>query len=458
MRILQVVHAFMPESMGGTEVQTYRISRALQARGHEVAVLYRVADVAHPENDMLPGDYGGLPVCRLVNNFTWTHHPDYQHYNPGSDAAFSSLLDRFRPDIVHFQHLGGGLSTSWVGLLQRRGLPMILTLHDYWGMCYRSNLLTPDGNLCNGPDGGIRCGSCWEADARQSTMCIRERLRELGVLEGLRRAPRFLLNALVGTRYLVEPSALSYHTTRLMARDAYFRALFARFPVLLSPSQFLRRKYVSWGVAPERIEVLPNVIAAEYMDAIPWQLPLGDRLEVAYIGTLSQIKGLSVLIRAFNALVDEPISLSIYGRTTGSVALERYVDELKGQCRSPQVCFAGPFANEDIGDVLGRTDLVVVPSTWYENSPLTILEALYAGRPVVASNIGGMAELVQDGVNGLTFAAGNSADLAAKLRSLAREPEMVRKLQGGITRPPTAADIVPKLEEWYRAVIGRSAP
>jgi len=459
MRVLQITHAFMPESMGGTEVQTYRVSRALQARGHEVAVLYRVADASRPENELLPGEYNGVPVYRLINNFTWAHDADYHHYNPDSDAALSSLVDQFRPDIVHFQHLGGGLSTSWVSLLRHLGVPTILTLHDYWPICYRSNLLTAGGHLCDGPDGGIRCGRCWQADARQPSVAIRERLREVGLLEGMRRAPRFVLNALAGTRNVVGPcSALSYHTTRLMVRNAYFRNLLHQFPVILSPSDFLRRMYVSWGVAAERIQVVPNIIVAEHMDGIPWQLPLGDQLQVAYIGSLSQFKGTTVLVQALNALANEPIGLSIYGPTTGSAAVERYVEDLRRMCRNPRVRFAGPFANEDIGSVLKGTDVVVLPSTCYENSPLTILEALYAGRPVVASNIGGMAELIRDGVNGLTFAVGDAADLADKLRTLAREPETVQCLQKGITRPPTASEIVPRIEEWYDLAIGGSAP
>ncbi len=107
------------------------------------------------------------------------------------------VLDAFRPDLVHLHHLGGGLSTSFVGLVRRRGLPTALTLHDYWFMCPRSTPVDRDGRLCPGPDGGLRCTACWIADHYDAARPSLGRIRGLGMGESLRRAPRWLADRLL---------------------------------------------------------------------------------------------------------------------------------------------------------------------------------------------------------------------------------------------------------------------
>lgn len=450
MRVLQVAHAFLPESAGGTEVHTHLLSKALQARGHEVAVCYRIFAKERPEHELIEDVYDGIPVYRLVNNFTWVQWPGFEFFCAGLEAKFEAVLDAFRPDIVHFQHLGGGLSTSFPSLVRQRGLPMLLTLHDLWPMCYLSHLLTSDGRLCIGPEGGLRCIQCYAHPAPESKISILRRVRELGIRNSLKLAPRFMFDYL-GLREHLSPMA--YHTTRLMTRDTYFRYLLQQFDVLLAPSRFLRKKYIDWGIAPERILFLQNGVDPAKFEGLSPELPLGDALQIVYVGSVSRHKGLDVLIDAFNGLSALPLHLHIYGNMESSPETREYAHSLRARKTNPNVVFEGPFPNQQIGRILAQADVVVVPSIVYENCPMAILEALYARRPVVTSNVGGMAELIQDGVNGLTFRVGDADHLAAKMRFLTQNREALRTYQHNITPPRTMQDVVADVEACYRELI-----
>jgi glycosyltransferase involved in cell wall biosynthesis len=122
--------------------------------------------------------------------------------------------------------------------------------------------------------------------------------------------------------------------------------------------------------------------------------------------------------------------------------------------RDPRVQLAGEYHGQaELTDILRSLDVVVVPSLWYENSPNVILEAFAHGTPVIASNLGGMAELVEDGVNGLVFEPGNAGDLARQLRRLLTEPDLLQRLQAGIQPVKSVAQEMDELEAIYHAAM-----
>jgi len=453
MKILQVAHLFVPETSGGTEVHTHLLSKALQPR-HHVAVYYRVFDNRAEEHALQRDSYDGLSVYRLVNNFTWSQGPDFDHFDPGQESRFEEVLDAEQPDLVHFQHLGGGLSTSLPAVARRHGLPTVLTLHDFWPMCHRSHLLSARGQLCPGPEGGLRCAQCWLDGAVEQRISVPHRVREVGLRNALRMAPRFILDSL-GLREYLPPVA--YQTTRLMARDTYMRQTLLKCDVLLAPSRFLREQYIAWGVPAERIQYLQNGVDPTKFAGLERTLPNGPTLRAVYVGSILRHKGLDVLIDAFNLLSALPVELAIYGKLDSNEAVKHYSDALRSRNRNPRVSFKGPFPNQEIGRVLAGADVVIVPSILYENCPMAILEAFYAGRPVITSNVGGMAELVQDGVNGHTFRVGDAADLADKVRMVAENRDHLLALQGGIVPPQTMGAVAARVEHIYERLVDTRA-
>jgi glycosyltransferase involved in cell wall biosynthesis len=149
-------------------------------------------------------------------------------------------------------------------------------------------------------------------------------------------------------------------------------------------------------------------------------------LRVGYIGTIHHQKGLDVLMRAFKMLPRDGVTLRVCGDLKRYPDYAREVYDLGGQ--DPRINFAGPFPNEQMAAELGKIDVLVVPSTWYENTPLVIYSAFAAGIPVVASNLGGIAEVIRHGENGLLFELGDPEDLARQLKRLSEEPDLLVKL------------------------------
>jgi glycosyltransferase involved in cell wall biosynthesis len=150
-----------------------------------------------------------------------------------------------------------------------------------------------------------------------------------------------------------------------------------------------------------------------------------------YIGALHPHKGIDLLLDAFRGL-ESRASLQIYGSAFGSPVSESYWRRIRSN-QPPNVFFHGAYENADVHKILATLDVIVVPSLWYENSPLTIQEAFAAGIPVITADRGGMAELVHHNVNGLNFRLGDANDLHEKLAQIVEHPNLVEHLKCGIS-------------------------
>lgn len=451
MRILQVAHTFLPESSGGTEVHVYLLCKDLQPR-HQAAVFYRIYAPGQPEHSLVHSEYDGIPVYKVVNNFTASLPPLVNYFDSQVERRFEEVLDEFRPDVVHFHHLGGGLSTSMVHAAKRRGLPVILTLHDFWYMCYLSTLFTRDYQRCPGPEGGLRCHRCYHLPApefeRLPLLAHVQRVGVWGIASHVRRFITGLLKAPI-------LSEQQRHTALLMTRDTYFRHLLTIPDALIAPSNFLKERFVEWGLPSDHIIHLPNGVNPASLEPGALTVSRGERLQFAYIGSIVPQKGVDLLVDAFNLLANAPVELHIYGDAEANVLIRRYAATLRARIANPYVHFEGHLPNREVGRVLARTDMFILPSRVYENCPMSILEALWAGVPVLTANIGGMAELIHEGKNGLLFRADDATHLAERVREVAANPSLLDKLRAGIVRPRTSAEVSRDLETIYEGLLAR---
>ncbi|MCX7707291.1 MAG: glycosyltransferase, partial [Anaerolineae bacterium] len=230
-------------------------------------------------------------------------------------------------------------------------------------------------------------------------------------------------------------------------RNRYLARLCAEGDLFVAPSRFLRDQYVRHGFPASRIMVLENgldMIRLQYEPDPPLAAPPA-RPHFGFLGALAWQKGVHILVEAFNQM-PENIALTVYGDET---AFPDYVAGLKAATRHPHIRFAGRLDPRYVGVALRQMDALVVPSLWYENSPVTIQEAFAVGVPVIASRLGALAEKVQDGVTGRLFAAGDSADLARVLRELATQPEQLALLRAHIRPGPTITEHAQQLVEVY---------
>jgi glycosyltransferase involved in cell wall biosynthesis len=203
---------------------------------------------------------------------------------------------------------------------------------------------------------------------------------------------------------------------------------------VMAPSAFLRERFLDAGVLPpERIVHWPYGHDHARFAAVA-RKP-SSAVRVGYLGTISAYKGVGVLIDALERLTGLPVAGRIHG------ALEifpTFTAELKARAKNPATQFLGRFDNRRVGALFAEIDVLVVPSLWWENSPLTISEAFLAGTPVIVSDIGGMAEMVQDGVNGFRVPPGDPEALAAALRRFVDDPTLVERLR---PKPSSVRDI-----------------
>ena len=417
MRIAFTVHKFPPENLGGTEVYTWSLARALARDGHDVHIFYPLAGVspqeARVERDGIHLWRTPLPPDRV------TEGPARQYWHTYRDSAieadFRAFLAETKPDIVHFQHVQG-VSARLIALAA--GRPRIMTLHDYWYFCANSQLVRPDHRVCDGPKLGWNCVDC--ATARADL----QRLRMLRPLIAL-------------------PFAY---------RNAYLRRLVRGIDLFIAPSHFLREQYVRQGFPGERITVLENGLDSARLAPDPDVTlpPPPGRPHFGFLGSLAWQKGVHVLVEAFNHLPARA-ALTVYGSDN---AFPDYAAQVRALARHPNIRFAGALDYQHVGAALQELDCLVVPSVWYENSPLVIQEAFAVGLPVITSRLGALAEKVEDGRTGYLFAPGDSTDLARVLRQIVDQPQRLAELRANVRPGPDMQQHIRQIVALYQDRFG----
>jgi len=446
-KILFVVHQFLPRHAAGTEIYTFVLAKELQARGHEVRIFTTEIHPERPQYELGEREHEGLWIHEAVHNHAFDRF-EAHYLDPRQEENFRKVLASFPPDLVHFQHLHLH-SLGYIDEVHRRGLPMVYTLHEYILMCLRGGqLLRPDGGVCEAPDPGL-CAACATFLPRPDAPPV----PPPGPLErwAKRLLPKGLRSGIGGLfrREAAPPvpgNGEDPYVAAVSRRLVEVRRRLSKVDLFLSPSAFLRKLFLeNRMMAPERILHSDNGFQIAHFHKVE-RVP-SDRLRIGYIGTIAPYKGVHLLVEAFRDLDLPGIECRIYGDMR---TFPDYGEELEAMERPSNLSFEGRFDNARIGEVLAGLDVLVVPSLWFENSPLTIHEAFLAGVPVLTADRGGMAELVEDGVHGLHFEMGNAADLARKIRRLLEEPGLLESLRGRFPKVKTIGEDTDLMEERYR--------
>lgn len=417
MRILQVIHQFLPEYTGGTEQYTADLARRLRDRGHEVAIFTGGSDAGARQWEgisviTVPGGLHGPRGQLSLFSSTFGHR--------GIEGAFASLLQALRPDVVHFQHLLG-LSSRLPRLARKFGAATCFTLHDYWFMCPKSQLIDHIGAPCTGPVMGINCS--W---------CAAERLGKPQLLWGAPlAAPLFML------------------------RQQRVKRAFAEVDVLLAPSQFVADFAVRAGLPRDRIERVDfGIPSLAGQSSAPVQRAPDAPLRALFLGAISWSKGAHVLVQAGQWLNAAEVQVDVFG-DLGSYP--DYSKKLMKMSSTAPIRLRGQASREEVSQALASSDVLVAPSLWYENAPLVISEAFSMGLPVVASNVGALAEKVRHGVDGLLFPAGDAKALASTLIRLARDPVLLQILRAGIQNTATREQHIDRMIEVYNSLLAKQS-
>lgn len=370
MTILQINKFFFPHR--GAERYFFELSDLLVRNGHDVIPFA----MAHPKNL-------DTPYAKFFPPFVDFRHPrigrgmfkDAARFWWSREAAskLDELLRKVKPDVAHLHNIYHQLSPSILPVLKHHGIPVVMTVHDY-------HLISPNYNLF---DHGRVCETFrWSWMGAVRHRCIKD-------------------------------SYLATLLAALEVRRNREKKIYERYvDRFLVPTQFMKDTHAAWGFPVGKMEILPLFVPP---NPSPSDLssPGDDRLAL-FVGALAAEKGIWVLVEAARRLPQ--IRFQVAGSGPEESAMKQ---------KAPKnVRFLGAIAPEKIQDLMREAALVVVPSIWYENFPLVIAEAMAAGRPVVASRIGGIPEMVREGETGLLVTPGNPERLAHTIQKLMEHPDL----------------------------------
>jgi len=406
--VLLVHRGYPPASSGGSEIYVEALASALARRG-PVTVLHPVEDEGAPDDSLRASDRDGVRVIAI--NRRRPRPAGFEAYrDPGPAAAVREIIRDRKPCVVHVHHLDG-LSTGVVLEARRLGVPVVVTLHDFWPACPLGQLFDLGGHVCAGPS-PTRCLGCVGGQVAAAP----------GVRAAAGRLPRLEPLGAIAGRAIARATASGAH--RIEGRLLEMRAVLTAADAVVSPSRFLRDRMAALGF--RGIEVVPN----GHVASPPAARTQGadGRVRVGFMGAAIPSKGVHVLAQAFRRLDDAGTTLEIHGPFLPYHGDAGYEDRVRRILGPHAAAIRGPFPHAQVAEILGRLDVLVVPSLWEENAPLTVEEAFAHGVPVVVSDHGGLAERVRHDVDGLRFPPGDAGALAEALRRLVREPGLRARL------------------------------
>ncbi len=366
---------------GGAESYMLDLAQEQRAQGHQVTFFA----MAHPDNEPDPND--DLFPARMELNppppglGARLRTAGQVLYRRDARLGIDAVLERDRPDVVHLHNIYHQLSPSILRPIARRGVPAVMTLHDYKLACPTYQFLDAEGQICE---------ACLPGKFRNATL----KRCNGGSLAG---------SALATLELNVHRATHAYD-----AVDA-----------LICPSEFLRDKMVQGRVYPDRLVHLPN-----FCDVSRVAPATAPGTGVLYAGRLSAEKGVDVLIDAAERLPRD-VAVTIAGDGPERAALEARAARLG---LGEQVRFLGRVPGAQVHDLMRAAAVVTVPSRWYENQPMTILEAFGCGRPVVGTRLGGLPELIHEGVTGRLVPHDDADALARALSDLVADPVAAHEL------------------------------
>lgn len=336
----------------------------------------------HPEN--LPSDWSRYFVSEIEygresSALTKVKQAAKIIYSREAQQNLNQLLEAAKPDIAHAHNVYHHLSPSIFATLKQHNIPVVMTVHDLKLACPAYKMLV-DGHVCEQCKGG--------------------------------RIYNVVANRCI--KGSVSLSGLVFVETAVHRMLGLYRNKVDRFVV---PSRFYREKLIEWGWPPEQLVYIPNFVETDHLTPV---YEAQDYL--LFAGRLAPEKGLKTLI---TAAAKSGVKLVIAGTGPDEAELKALAAELNAP-----VVFAGYVTGEKLHRLIGEARALVLPSEWYENAPVSILEAYALGTPVIGARIGGIPEMIREGETGLTAEAGNVDDLAAQLSRMAAMPPAERNRMG----------------------------
>jgi len=420
MKVALFVHCFFPAHFYGTETYTLQVAKGLRDAGIDVVVV----TANFPGEPPLPApvhryDVEGIRVIAFDKNETPNTRVKDTYYQEAMRTPLTEVLTCEKPDLVHVTHLVNHTAVL-LEVAASLSIPCVATFTDFFGFCYNNKLEGARGELCAGPSSTRRnCLACHLKAVSGQTM----------VAKPLQWAARIGANPW-GALVLDKTRKLSAYRNGevdglvedIRQRPDILGACYAKYREVIAPTRFLESAYRRNGFDKPMTRSWFGVD----FDRSPKSVrPSGKPIVFGFIGQLAPHKGTDLLIEAFGRLKEGSAELHVYGPADQDPVFMRRLEALS---RGHDVRFLGTFLQNRTREILDTMDLLVIPSRWYENSPLVLLNALASHTPVLVSNVDGLTEFIEEGIDGLAFERGNVSSIAACLRRFVDDPQLSTRM------------------------------
>jgi len=374
MRILLVNYRYFIS--GGPEKYMFNIKKMLEDNGHEV-IPFSIHSTKNVETEY--SKYFVEPIgsrdAVYFNEVKKTPKSIWQMvtrsvYSGEVKKAIQREIKDVNPDLIYIIHFVNKLSPSVITGAKQLGIPVVLRLSDYFLLCPRFDFM-------------YQKQICEDCLTKGYKTCIKR-----SCVQGSKAAS------------LIRVFSMKVHN---------LIKVYDKVDAFITPSEFLKKKLVDNGFPAEKIYCIPTFTAGKS--------DLGEsRVETygLYFGRITEEKGVDTVVRAYEKMPDKQLKIMGDDTTEEGERLKKYVKD-RGLTNIEFLGFKGGI---ELEEVIKGTRFTLIPSIWYDNLPNTALESFQYSKPVIASNIGSLPELVIDGENGYLFKSGDSEDLEKKIRLL----------------------------------------
>lgn len=398
-KILMLIGWYFPDSIGGSEYYVHMLSNELVKLGYDVVI-------AAPTSDKKPKKYiyKGNQVYRYPVSVNPTKKELRGEVNPTYFDEFQKIFSEINPKIVHIHSLTRGCGFYHARYVKEMGLPLIFTVHMAEVTCVRGTMMLWGEVPCDGEMQVQRCTACF--------------YNKNGIPKFLSKTisniPPFLKKGLFSKNYV--SSRINSVNELMNMTDS-----------IVVVCNWLKEVLTNNNVDSDKIKLIKHALPSDIIKKGKLvQKVVTPPTVIAYIGRIIRIKGIDILIKSFKQLTKfNNTELHIHGMPRTNEEIEYFNYLKKISLLDNRIKFCGKFGEEERDNIMKSIDILAVPSVCFETGPLVVLEAFAYGIPVIGSNIGGIAELIEDGKNGILAKWGDVNSWTDKMEELLQSRDLM---------------------------------